>query len=290
MQKYLEKAQNTFICGALYVVATPIGNLSDISLRALAILQRADIILAEDTRVSGKLLSAYGLHKKMFSLREHNEEYMAQKAIALLQEGEIIAQVSDAGTPAICDPGARLVAAVRAASLPVYPIAGACAAIAALSVSGIDDETFYFAGFLPAKANERQRRLQEWQKIDSTVIFYEAPHRIQAALKDIAAIFPDECLTLMREISKTFETHLSGTAQTLLAHLVADENQLRGEMVLLLHPRKRALQEDDYNPVLAVLADHLPTKQAAELTAKITGGNKKYLYEKALQFKKSQNR
>lgn len=287
MQKHLEKALNTLVCGALYVVATPIGNLSDISLRALAVLQRADFVLAEDTRVSAKLLAAYGIRQKLLSLREHNEQEMAQKAISLLREGKIIAQISDAGTPAICDPGARLVAAVRAENLPVYPIAGACAAIAALSVSGIDGEAFYFGGFLPPKATERKKRLQIWTEINDTIVFYEAPHRIQAALNDIASIFPNAHLTLMREISKTFETHLSGSPSELQTQLTADSNQQRGEMVLLLHPRPIVANQGESQHILSVLAAHLPTKQAAELTSQITGDNKKSLYEQALAWKKT---
>lgn len=287
MQQHLQKAQDSIRCGALYVVATPIGNLSDISLRALAVLSRAHVICAEDTRMTAKLLAAYGLRVPLISVREHNEQEMAQKIIVRLQAGEIVAQVSDAGTPAVCDPGARLVHAVRQAGLPVYPIPGACAAVAALSVSGLSGEDFYFGGFLPAKKGEREKRLAELYAHACPVVVYETPHRIADTLQAMAAL-PERTITLARELTKTFETLLTDSPAGLLETLQSDPNQSKGEMVLMIHPATAASCEQshaDVDKVLRVLAAELPTKQAAQLAAQITGGNKKTLYEQVLQLK-----
>lgn len=289
-QKFYQKACDSLLPQTLYVVATPIGNLADITLRALAVLSKADMVCAEDTRVTAQLLGAYGIQARLLSVREHNERQMAEKVIAALAEGKIVAQVSDAGTPAVCDPGARLVESVREAGFAVVPVMGASAVMAALSVAGIADSTFYFAGFLPAKAGERQKRLAQWQEADFPVVMFETPHRIAATLSDMQTLFPGRRLMLGREISKTFETFLSGTADELAARLQADSNQSRGEMVLVLHPA--AQREADGLPpeaqqVMKILAAELPTKQAAELAAKISGANKKALYDLALEWKKT---
>lgn len=289
-QKFYQKACDSLLPQTLYVVATPIGNLADITLRALAVLSKADVVCAEDTRVTAQLLGAYGIQARLLSVREHNERQMAEKVIAALAEGKIVAQVSDAGTPAVCDPGARLVESVREAGFAVVPVMGASAVMAALSVAGIADSTFYFAGFLPAKAGERQKRLAQWQEADFPVVMFETPHRIAATLSDMQTLFPGRRLMLGREISKTFETFLSGTADELAARLQADSNQSRGEMVLVLHPA--AQREADGLPpeaqqVMKILAAELPTKQAAELAAKISGANKKALYDLALEWKKT---
>lgn len=289
-QKFYQKACDSLLPQTLYVVATPIGNLADITLRALAVLSKADVVCAEDTRVTAQLLGAYGIQARLLSVREHNERQMAEKVIAALAEGKIVAQVSDAGTPAVCDPGARLVESVREAGFAVVPVMGASAVMAALSVAGIADSTFYFAGFLPAKAGERQKRLAQWQEADFPVVMFETPHRIAATLLDMQTLFPGRRLMLGREISKTFETFLSGTADELAARLQADSNQSRGEMVLVLHPA--AQREADGLPpeaqqVMKILAAELPTKQAAELAAKISGANKKALYDLALEWKKT---
>lgn len=289
LQKFYQKACDSLLPQTLYVVATPIGNLADITLRALAVLSKADVVCAEDTRVTSQLLSAYGIQARLLSVREHNERQMAEKVIAALAEGKTVAQVSDAGTPAVCDPGARLVESVREAGFAVVPVAGASAVMAALSVAGVADSTFYFAGFLPAKAGERQKRLAGWQKADFPVVMFETPHRIEATLADMQALFPERQLMLGREISKTFETFLSGTVNDLVARLQEDNNQSRGEMVLVLHPA--ALREESGLPpeaekVMKILAAELPTKQAAELASKISGANKKALYDLALEWKK----
>ena len=291
LQKFYQKACDSLLPQTLYVVATPIGNLADMTLRALAVLSKADVVCAEDTRVTSQLLSAYGIQARLLSVREHNERQMAEKVIAALAEGKTVAQVSDAGTPAVCDPGARLVESVREAGFAVVPVAGASAVMAALSVAGVADSTFYFAGFLPAKAGERQKRLAGWQEADFPVVMFETPHRIEATLADMQALFPERRLMLGREISKTFETFLSGTVNDLVARLQEDNNQSRGEMVLVLHPA--ALREEsglspEAEKVMKILAAELPTKQAAELASKISGANKKALYDLALEWKKQE--
>ena len=291
LQKFYQKACDSLLPQTLYVVATPIGNLADMTLRALAVLSKADVVCAEDTRVTSQLLSAYGIQARLLSVREHNERQMAEKVIAALAEGKTVAQVSDAGTPAVCDPGARLVESVREAGFAVVPVAGASAVMAALSVAGVADSTFYFAGFLPAKAGERQKRLAGWQEADFPVVMFETPHRIEATLADMQALFPERRLMLGREISKTFETFLSGTVNDLVARLQEDNNQSRGEMVLVLHPA--ALREESGLPpeaekVMKIWAAELPTKQAAELASKISGANKKALYDLALEWKKQE--
>ena len=287
--KHLQKAVDSIEKQTLYVVATPIGNLADITLRALAVLQKADMICAEDTRVTAQLLSAYGIQGKLVSVREHNEQQMADKIIAHLSDGLSVAQVSDAGTPAVCDPGAKLAARVREAGFKVVPVVGASAVMGALSVAGVTESDFYFNGFLPPKAGERQKLLAKWAEADFPIVMFETPHRIEASLADMVAQFPDRRLTLAREITKTFETFLSGTVAEIQAALKNDSNQTRGEMVLVLHPAVKEKHSDlpeAAQNTMKILAAELPTKQAAELAAKITGENKKALYDLALEWKK----
>lgn len=289
MQKHYQKACDSLAAQTLYVVATPIGNLADITLRALAVLKHADIVCAEDTRVTAQLLSAYGIQAKLVSVREHNEQQMADKIIQYLSDGLKVAQVSDAGTPAVCDPGAKLAARVRAAGFKTVPVVGASAVMGALSVAGVSEPSFYFHGFLPPKSGERQKLLAKWANADYPIVMFETPHRIEAALADMNTVFPDREIVLAREISKTFETFLSGTVAEVQTALQADSNQTRGEMVLVLHPavveKNSDLPEAAQN-VMKVLAAELPTKQAADLAAKITGESKKALYDLALEWKK----
>lgn len=285
IQKQLQKACGSIMPKTLYVVATPIGNLADITLRALAVLQNADLICAEDTRVTARLLSAYGIQGRLVSVREHNERQMADKIIAHLSDGLTVAQVSDAGTPAVCDPGAKLAERVREAGFRVVPVVGASAVMGALSAAGITESDFYFNGFLPPKSGERQKLLAKWAQADFPVVMFEAPHRIEAALSDMAALFPERRLTLAREITKTFETFLSGTVSEIQTALQADNDQIRGEMVLILHPVRREKHDglpEAAQHIMNILAAELPTKQAAELAAKITGESKKALYDLAL--------
>lgn len=287
--KHLQKAVDSIEKQTLYVVATPIGNLADITLRALAVLQKADIICAEDTRVTAQLLSAYGIQGKLVSVREHNEQQMADKIIAYLSDGLSVAQVSDAGTPAVCDPGAKLAARVREAGFKVVPVVGASAVMGALSVAGVTESDFYFNGFLPPKAGERQKLLAKWAEADFPIVMFETPHRIEASLADMVAQFPERRLTLAREITKTFETFLSGTVAEIQAALKNDSNQTRGEMVLVLHPAVKEKHSDlpeAAQNTMKILAAELPTKQAAELAAKITGESKKALYDLALEWKR----
>lgn len=289
MQKHYQKACDSLAAQTLYVVATPIGNLADITLRALAVLKHADIVCAEDTRVTAQLLSAYGIQAKLVSVREHNEQQMADKIIQYLSDGLKVAQVSDAGTPAVCDPGAKLAARVRAAGFKTVPVVGASAVMGALSVAGVSEPSFYFHGFLPTKAGERQKLLAKWANADYPIVMFETPHRIEAALADMNTAFPDREIVLAREISKTFETFLSGTVAEVQTALQADSNQTRGEMVLVLHPavvEKHSDLPEAAQNVMKVLAAELPTKQAADLAAKITGESKKALYDLALEWKK----
>ena len=288
-QKILDKAAAQIEPQTLYVVATPIGNLADITLRALAVLQRADLVCSEDTRVSQQLLSAYGIRAKLVSVREHNERQMTETITAALAAGQVVAQISDAGTPAVCDPGARLAAGVRAAGFKVVPVAGASAVMAALSVAGVTQSDFYFAGFLPPKAGERAQWFERWREVPYAVAMFETPHRIEAALTQMAEILPNRHLVLAREISKTFETFISGSVADVLAAVRADANQTRGEMVLVLYPA--AVEKHDTLPeeaarVMGILAAALPTKQAAELAAQISGESKKALYDYALSQKR----
>ena len=285
IQKQLQKACGSIMPKTLYVVATPIGNLADITLRALAVLQNSDLICAEDTRVTARLLSAYGIQGRLVSVREHNERQMADKIIAHLSDGLTVAQVSDAGTPAVCDPGAKLAGRVREAGFRVVPVVGASAVMGALSAAGVTESDFYFNGFLPPKSGERQKLLAKWAQADFPVVMFETPHRIEAALSDMAALFPERRLTLAREITKTFETFLSGTVSEIQTALQADNDQIRGEMVLILHPARREKHDglpEAAQHIMNILAAELPTKQAAELAAKITGESKKALYDLAL--------
>ena len=290
MQKHFQKALDSVEAQTLYVVATPIGNLADITLRALAVLQRADWVCAEDTRVTTQLLSAYGIQAKLVSVREHNEQQMADKVITALQSGLSVAQVSDAGTPAVCDPGAKLAARVREAGFKVVPVVGASAVMGTLSVAGVSEASFYFNGFLPPKAGERRKLLASWREADYPIVMFETPHRIEAALADMAAEFPDRRIMLAREITKTFETFLSGTVTEIQTALEQDSNQTRGEMVIVLHPAKVEKHSDlpeQAQQVMKVLSAELPTKQAAELAAKISGESKKALYDLALTWKQN---
>ncbi|WP_239424059.1 16S rRNA (cytidine(1402)-2'-O)-methyltransferase [Snodgrassella communis] len=289
MQAHYQKAVTSIVPQTLYVVATPIGNLADLSFRALAVLSRADLICAEDTRVTQQLLRAYGLSARLISVREQNEQSMAEKIIAALAAGQVVAQVSDAGTPAVCDPGARLVTRVREAGYQVLPVAGPSAVMTALSVAGATQSDFYFAGFLPAKSGERQQRLQDWQEVSYPVVMFETPHRITDTLAQMALLFPQRSLMLAREISKTHETYLCGTVAEIQMVLDKDANQKRGEMVLVLHPAQLEKNVDlssEAVRVMQILVQELPTKQAAVLAAQISGENKKALYDWAIAAKK----
>ncbi|WP_054286241.1 16S rRNA (cytidine(1402)-2'-O)-methyltransferase [Gulbenkiania mobilis] len=275
------------------MVATPIGNLADITLRALAALSAADVVCAEDTRVTGQLLKAYGIHaRRLVSLREHNERSMAEQVVAWLAEGKIVVQVSDAGTPSVSDPGARLAEVVHRAGHPVSPVPGASAVIAALSASGVPDDRFAFYGFLPPKSGERRKVLTELVAAPHATVCYEAPHRLVDTLTDLVEVLgPERPVLLARELTKAFETLRQLPAGGLLDWVKGDPNQTRGEIVLVIAGVRPAAASDmpalpeEALRVLRILAAELPTKQAATLTAEITGENRKALYDAALALK-----
>jgi len=273
----------------LYVVATPIGNLGDITLRALETLKNVDIIAAEDTRHTMSLLGHFGIKKRLIAVHQHNEQQSAQLLIEKLRAGENIALVTDAGTPAVSDPGAIVVNAVRTSGFKVMPIPGASAIITALSASGICGNGFTFIGFLPASSSQRKKVLEGLATYPYTLVFYEAPHRVLESVCDMAPIFGAERnIVIARELTKTFETIFSSQLSDAVEWLKADVNQQRGEFVLLVEPSpiKEAGDIDGTElHALKVLLAELPLKQAVKLAAEITGAKKNLLYDYALQLK-----
>ena len=272
---------------SLYVVATPLGNLHDISFRALALLKTVGTVAAEDTRHSQRLLDAFGIRTKLLALHEHNEQSAAGQLIKLLEAGEHVALITDAGTPAVSDPGARAVARVQEAGFPVVPVPGACAAIAALSASGLADGAFHFHGFLPTRSAARRAQLEAMQGIPGTLVFYEAPHRIAECLADLAQVFTEgRQIVVARELTKMFEQIVRMPLAEAPAWLAADPNRSRGEFVLLVSaaPPAEGLPPEAER-VLALLLAELPVKQAAKLAAAITGAPKNALYERALELR-----
>ncbi|BBE52192.1 Ribosomal RNA small subunit methyltransferase I [Ferriphaselus amnicola] len=276
---------------ALYVVATPIGNLRDISLRALDTLGAADTIAAEDTRNTRHLLNAHGISDvRLLALHQHNERGAAEKIIAQLAQGLSVALVTDAGTPAVSDPGALLVDAVRAAGFRVIPIPGASAAVAALSASGLANPHFLFYGFLPNKSSARSSALQALIEHPYSLVFYEAPHRILECVADLHAVFGGEReLVLAREITKLFESIHRCKLADALDWLNSDPNKQRGEFVLLVSgatPQPEGLSAEAER-TLSLLLEELPLKQAVQLATRITGLGRNELYQRALALKDS---
>ncbi len=273
---------------ALYVVATPLGNLGDLTTRAAEVLRTVPWVAAEDTRHSAPLLRHLGSSARMLPAHEHNEEAAARQVIDRLAAGESVALISDAGTPAISDPGARLVARVREAGYKIVPLPGPCAAVAALSASGIAAAHWLFHGFLPTKAKQREESLRQLASLPLALVFYEAPHRILETVAALAATFgPQRRLVVARELTKLFETiHVCPLGEA-LAWLEADANQQKGEFVLIVDaPESVAGDEAEAERVLALLLDEgLPVKQAAKLAHAITGAAKNALYERALALK-----
>lgn len=283
-----EAAQQSYPTATLYVVATPIGNVTDITLRALHVLLLADVVACEDTRKTGALLTRFGLNKQMLAAHQHNEREVAEKLVARLRAGERVALLSDAGTPAVSDPGARIVDAVRNAGLNVVPVPGSSAAIAALSASGLVNDRFYFVGFLPAKAKQREAELAALKPVPATLVFYEAPHRIVDCVASLAAAFePERQVVFGRELTKLFEEIHRCPLGEALAWVKADANRERGEFVVLVEGARADAAADDAEAerVLRILLDECPVKQAAALAAQITGKKKNALYERALQIK-----
>jgi len=267
--------------GILHVVATPIGNLGDLSPRALDTLRTVAAICAEDTRHTRQLLSHYGIERPLVALHEHNEDALAERIVARLLGGESLALVSDAGTPLVSDPGFRLVRAARAAGLRVTPVPGACAFVAALSVAGLPSDRLAFEGFLPAKSGARRERLAPLASETRTLAFYESAHRIEDTLADMAAAFGDaRRAVIARELTKLFETVLDGTLADLRAAIAADANQRKGEFVILVQGA-----DDDADArivegkrLYAKLGEHLPPSTAAKLAAELSGAPRKALY------------
>ena len=277
--------------GSLYVVATPIGNLDDISTRALTILRSVALIAAEDTRHSARLMQHFGICTPLAACHEHNERDQGGRFLARLLAGDDVALISDAGTPLISDPGYHLVRQARAAGIAVVPVPGACALIAALSAAGLPSDRFIFEGFLPAKAAGRRARLEQVKEEPRTLIFYEAPHRILECLQDMQSVFGDERPALLaRELTKTFETLKGMPLAELAGWVAADSNQQRGECVVLVAgwqaPEGEEAVSAEAMRVLNLLLAEMPLKRAAALAAEITGVRKNLLYQVALEQQK----
>lgn len=272
--------------GTLYVVATPIGNLEDMTLRAIQVLKDVDRIAAEDTRHAAPLLKHFSINKPSLSMHEFNERDRLKIVIEQLEQGESIALISDAGTPLISDPGFHLVREAKARGLSVVPVPGPCAAIAALSVSGLPTDRFTFEGFLPPKDQMRRNRLSELRHETRTLIFYEAPHRLLAALQSMAEVFGQERKAVVaRELTKIYESVIARELKELIHHYESHTGEQRGEIVILvegLKEEKRESREVIPENVLDILLEELPLKQAASLASKITGERKNVLYEMAL--------
>ena len=279
--------------GALYVVATPIGNLADITLRALHVLSLVESIACEDTRHTHALLRAYGIDKaasQLLALHQHNEAQASAAVIERLHQGQRVAYVSDAGTPAVSDPGARLVAAVRAQALPVVPLPGASSITTAISVAGITSDTgenagFVFVGFLPSKSGERMQAVQMLASEPRSVVLLEAPHRIEA-LATALAVLDQRHITIGRELTKHFEEIATLQARDFPVWLAAQPNRSRGEFVLVLHAAPVTVQPGQELRVLKLLLAELPLKTAVKLAADITGASRNSLYDSALEIRK----
>ena len=274
----------TDLTGILYIVATPIGNLQDITQRALDTFTQVDLIAAEDTRHSGLLLSHYGIKKPFFALHDHNEQEKAHILVEKLKQGSNIALISDAGTPLISDPGFHLVRQCREAGIRVVPLPGACAAITALCASGIASDRFCFEGFLPAKSKARKDKLENIAKEDRTLIFYESTHRILDTLEDMQSVLGEErYIVLAREITKTWEMITGNTIKNLREWLLEDPNRTKGEMVLIVEGKPKSDNNDEISPqavkALELIAEELPLKKAAAIVAELYGYKKNALYQ-----------
>ena len=283
----MQGMRNEVMASALYVVATPIGNLADLSLRALDVLRLADAVACEDTRHARHLLDHYDIRVPLLALHQHNEQQAAAKLVDMLLAGKRVALISDAGTPGVSDPGARTVAAVRAAGQRVVPIPGANAAITALSAAGLMDAEFHFVGFLPAKAGARRTALERLAGIPAALVFYEAPHRVVETVADLLLLLGGEReLVVARELTKLFEQIECMPLAEAADWFAADSNRQRGEFVLIVGgPPAREGLDPEAERVLTLLLADLPLKQAAKLAAEITGLPKNALYQRALELK-----
>ncbi|MCW8955921.1 MAG: 16S rRNA (cytidine(1402)-2'-O)-methyltransferase [Gammaproteobacteria bacterium] len=275
---------------SLYIVATPIGNRMDISQRAIEVLSEVDVIAAEDTRHSGQLLQYYNISRPMLAYHDHNESYQTEHILQRLKEGNSVALISDAGTPLMSDPGYRLVKAAQQAGIPVSPVPGPCAAIAALSASGLATDQFYFVGFPPAKSTARKTFFQGLMHHTATLVFYESSHRIVGSIRDMLEVFGDLRMAVVaRELTKKFETIRQSNLSDLLQWVESDSNQQKGEFVLLLEGSLPTEATEELNleldNMLKILMGELPVKQASQLTARITGLKKNHVYKRALALK-----
>jgi 16S rRNA (cytidine1402-2'-O)-methyltransferase len=272
-------------------VATPIGNLADLSLRALETLRGVDAVAAEDTRITRRLLARYGIDKRLIPVHEHNEKQAVHRILALLRDGRSVALTCDAGTPAISDPGALLIAAARAANFRVVPVPGANAAIAALSISGFGAPHHLFYGFLPARAAARRRALSALAGLPYTLVFYEAPHRVEECASDLRAVLGGERrIAIARELTKLFESVHVCTLAEAAPWLSVDPNRRKGEFVLIVEGAAETTKPPDAGErTLGVLLGELPLRQAVDLAARITGGKKNDLYRSALAIRKQRD-
>lgn len=272
--------------GILYIVATPIGNRDDISLRALSTLKSVDAILAEDTRHSAQLLNLLGIQKPLLSLHAHNEAQKSEQLIASLEQGQSFALISDAGTPLISDPGFPLVRLARERGVRVEPIPGACALIAALSAAGVACDSFTFIGFLPAKQAARLAKLEHLRRSEHTVVFYESTHRIMDCLDDLIEIYGiDYEMVVAKELTKAFENFISGSLQNIKAWFMEDSAHTKGEFVFILPAKPVEDSNHKEIEILSLLIKELPLKQAVKIAALLTNGNKNELYKLALRLK-----
>jgi 16S rRNA (cytidine1402-2'-O)-methyltransferase len=287
----MESSRRSANSGILYIVATPIGNLADLSSRAVEVLGSVDLIAAEDTRHSGKLMQFCSIQTPLQSLHEHNERELAPRLVEDMLSGRSIALISDAGTPLISDPGFKLVRLARQAAVQVVPIPGPSALICALSASGLPTDRFVFEGFLPAKRSARRNRLEQLGGETRSLVFFESSHRIVDCLRDCEAVFGAQRQAVVaRELTKQFETIHGDTLEKLAQWVSGDPNQQRGEIVLLVQGRTETESHQvtpEAERILLMLLDELPLKKAAKLAARMTGVNKRALYERALHLKET---
>ncbi|MEE2729228.1 MAG: 16S rRNA (cytidine(1402)-2'-O)-methyltransferase [Pseudomonadota bacterium] len=273
--------------GILYIVATPIGNLNDITLRAIDVLKQVDVIAAEDTRHSKKLLDHYGIDSKLMAVHDHNEEERIHTLLSLLQDGQSVAMISDAGTPLISDPGFRVVRAMRQNGIAVVSIPGPCAAVAALSIAGLPTDRFLFVGFLPPKQKARQAELESLLAETGTLVFYESPKRIQSCIEDVVSVMGGErMVAVAKEITKSFETVKTASAAEVLSWLAEDQHHTRGEFVLLVQgaePGAAAVIDPKVLRALQMTGEYMPLKKACAVVSELTGIPKNALYGAALQ-------
>ncbi len=273
--------------GTLYIVATPIGNLEDMTYRAVRILSEADLIAAEDTRHSLKLLSHFGISKPMTSYFDHNQQVKGTRILEALRQGKTVALISDAGTPCVSDPGYNLVRDAAAEGIPVVPIPGACAAVAAISAAGLPSDSFSFAGFPPARHGKRQAFLADLAALPGTLVLYEAPHRLEATLADIHAVMGDRQIVVARELSKIYEEFIRGNVSSVIAEIA--RGKARGEVVILIAPGDTAIRETIplTEVVSGLLRQGLTVKDAARAAAESTGCSRSEAYEAALAIHKA---